>query len=417
MSVFTILFICAVAAMLATQLGLAWRHLQHVAAHRVRIPAPFQEKITAAAHLKAADYTIAKTRVHMIESVYAGIILLMWTVGGGFEALDRVWRALGLNPLATGSGFIISMIAIGAVLDLPFSLYRTFNIESRFGFNKMTPALYLTDLVKKILLGVVLGVPLLLAVLWLMDRMGQYWWLYVWLLWTGFSLALLWAYPAFIAPLFNRFRSLDNTTLLARIHALLARTGFKSRGVFVMDGSRRSAHGNAYFTGLGRNKRIVFFDTLLAHLDEHEIEAVLAHELGHFKRRHVIKRMLVSFALSLAGLALLGWLIQQPAFYQTFGVSTPSPYIALTLFLAVGPVLGFWLQPLFAWSSRRHEYEADDFAAEQADAGALVRALVKLYEDNASTLTPDPWHSAFYDSHPPALARITHLQHQARTAS
>lgn len=414
---FTIVFLVLLAGMTALQLWLATRQIRHVQRHRGAVPSAFAEKIPAAAHARAADYTVAKTRLNRIETIYAAALLLAWTLGGGLQALDELWRGFGWGPLATGTAFIFILLLVGALLDLPFALYRTFVLETRFGFNKTTPALFTADLVKKTALAIALGAPLVWVVLWLMTSMGTRWWLYVWLVWIGFSLLVVWAYPAFIAPLFNRFRALDRDALLQRIEALLTRTGFHSKGVFVMDGSRRSAHGNAYFTGLGRNKRIVFFDTLLGSLSDSEIEAVLAHELGHFKRRHVLQRMLTSFALSLAGLALLGHLSQQAWFYQGLGVAQPSTYTALVLFFMVVPVFTFFLQPVFAWISRRHEFEADAFAAEQADAHALTAALVKLYEENAATLTPDPLHSAFYDSHPPASVRIAHLQTLANPAT
>lgn len=407
---FTIVFIVLLGGMTALQLWLATRQIRHVQRHRGAVPSAFAEKISAAAHARAADYTAAKTRLNRIETVYATALLLAWTLGGGLQALDGFWRGFGWGPLATGTAFIFSLLFIGALLDLPFTLYRTFALEARFDFNKTTPTLFAADLLKKTALAITLGAPLVFVVLWLMASMGARWWFYVWLVWTAFSLLMLWAYPAFIAPLFNRFRALDREALLQRIQALLTRTGFHSKGVFVMDGSRRSAHGNAYFTGLGRNKRIVFFDTLLDSLNDREIEAVLAHELGHFKRRHVLQRMFTSFALSLAGLALLGHLSNQAWFYRGLGVEQPSTYMALALFFMVVPVFTFSLQPLYARISRRHEFEADAFAAEQADAQALTAALVKLYEENAATLTPDPLHSAFYDSHPPASVRIAHLQ-------
>lgn len=410
MPVFTIVFFGLLALMFAAQWWLAWRQMRHVAAHRAQVPPLFANKIDPNAHAKAADYTVARVRLGAIEAGLSALVLVAWTAGGGLDGLDRLWRGIGWNELATGAAFLLSLIVIGAVIELPLSIYRIFVIETRFGFNKMTPALFVSDLAKQFALALIIGVPLLFAVLWLMQSMGAHWWLWVWLLWVAFSVSMFWAFPALIAPLFNRFRPLERAELAARIQALLARTGFRSRGVFVMDGSRRSAHGNAYFTGLGRNKRIVFFDTLLDSLNETEVEAVLAHELGHFKRKHVLKRMLLSFALSLAGLAVLGWLHAQPAFYHSFGVSQPSTYTALALFLMVSPVFGFWLQPLFAWGSRRHEFEADAFAAQESDAQALMSALVKLYEENASTLTPDPLYSAFYNSHPPALRRIAHLQ-------
>ncbi|HLQ26439.1 MAG TPA: M48 family metallopeptidase [Acidiferrobacterales bacterium] len=410
MNSFTFLFVSLLALMLLVRVWLAQRHILHVVKHRAAVPEAFKEKIPLSAHTKAADYTVAKTSFGILETGVSGLLLVLWTLGGGLDFLDHLWRSLHLGPLATGTAFILSVFLIMGLLDLPFELYQTFVIEQRFGFNKTGAKTFITDLMKKLLLSALIGVPLLLAVLWLMQEMGARWWLYVWMLWTAFSLSLLWAYPALIAPLFNKFRPLAKETLVTRIQSLLERTGFKSRGVFVMDGSRRSAHGNAYFTGLGRNKRIVFFDTLLDSLNESEIEAVLAHELGHFKRRHVIKRMLLMFGMSFLGLALLGWLMQQAWFYTGLGVSQPSTYAALVLFLMVVPVFTFFLHPLMAWGSRRHEFEADAFAAEQSDAHALANALVKLYEENANTLTPDPLHSAFYDSHPPAARRIAQLQ-------
>lgn len=410
---FSAVFLVFAAAMLLVQLWLAQRQIRHVAAHRGMVPPAFRDRIPREAHEKAADYTLAKTRLGRLEAVVGVGVLLLLTLGGGLEWLDTLWRERGLDPLWTGVAFMLSVFVFTGIIDLPFELYQIFVIEERFGFNRITPKLYVSDLVKKLALALILGVPLLLAVLWLMQAMGDLWWLYVWLVWTGFTLVMVWAYPAFIAPLFNKFRPLDRASLAERLQALLQRTGFQSRGIFVIDGSRRSAHGNAYFAGLGRNKRIVFFDTLLDTLSESEIVAVLAHELGHFKLKHVVKRMLLIFTLSLAGLALLGYLMEQPWFYAGLGVSRPSTYAALTLFLLVGPVFTFLLQPLFARTSRRHEFEADRFAVDQADAQSLVNALVKLYEENASTLTPDPVHSAFYDSHPPAPVRISYLE--ART--
>lgn len=410
MNSFTLLFIALLGASLAVQLWLAQRHLRHVAGHRAQVPSAFADKIPLSAHQKAADYTLAKVRFGRLDGLIGAALLLLWTLGGGLALLDQVWAAAGFSPLVTGTAFMLSALLLMGVFELPASVYSTFVLEARFGFNKTTPATFIADLIKQTLLVVALGVPLAAAVLWLMQQAGAWWWLYVWLLWTGFGLLLMWAYPALIAPLFNKFRPLEAGPVQARIQALLERTGFTSRGIFVMDGSRRTAHGNAYFTGLGRNKRIVFFDNLLKTLVVDEIEAVLAHELGHYKRRHVVKRMLLGFAMSLAGLALLGWLIDQPWFYQGLGARHASTHMALMLFLLVAPVFTFFVQPLMAWGSRRHEYEADDFAAEQADAKAMVSALVKLYEENASTLTPDPWYSAFYDSHPPAALRIAHLQ-------
>ena len=412
MNIFTLLFLAVLVLSFLVQLWLARRHIRYVSAHRASVPEAFKQKIPLEAHHKAADYTIAKTRFGMVEGAIGVAVLLLWTLGGGLDMLDGLWRRREWGPLGTGTAFMLSVFFIMGLIDLPASLYRTFVLEERFGFNKTTLRLFVTDLIKNALLLLLIGTPLLLAVLWLMQAMGAYWWIWVWLLWTAFSLFMLWAYPVLIAPLFNKFKPLEQASVRERIQALLERTGFKSRGVFVMDGSRRSAHGNAYFTGFGKNKRIVFFDTLLDTLAETEIEAVLAHELGHFKRRHVIKRMALMFGMSLAGLALLGWLMDQPWFYAGLGVSRPSTYMALTLFMLVGPVFAFFLQPLIAWGSRRHEFEADEFAAQHADAEQLINALVKLYEENAATLTPDPLHSIFYDSHPPAPERIAHLQSQ-----
>jgi STE24 endopeptidase len=409
MNTFTILFLTLLGLALAVELWLANRHIRHVAAHRNSVPESFRGSISLAEHQKAADYTIAHTRFGRIEDVTGSVLLALWTVGGGLEWLDRWLRGLVWSELATGTVFLLLVFLLMGLLDLPLSAYRTFVIENRFGFNKTTPGLFAADLIKKTILLTALGAPLVLAALWLMQETGALWWVYVWLLWSGFTLLLVWAYPTLIAPLFNKFTPLKEDGVRTRLQRLLERSGFRARGIFVMDGSRRSSHGNAYFTGFGKTKRIVFFDTLLDHLGEREIEAVLAHELGHFKRHHVLKRMLLTFASSLVGLAVLGWLAQQDWFYAGLGVSTPSSYAALALFVLAAPVFTFFLQPLLAWSSRRYEYEADSFAAEQTDAAELVSALVKLYKENASTLTPDPLHSAFYDSHPPASLRIAHL--------
>jgi len=409
MNTFTIIFLSLLGLSLLTELWLARRHIRHVMAHRDTVPEAFRHTISPEDHRKAADYTVAHTRFGRVEDIYGAALLVLWTVGGGLEWLDHAWSGLGWGELVTGTGFMLSAFILMGLLELPTSIYQTFVIENRFGFNKITPGLFITDLVKKTVLLGILGAPLIVAALWLMQATGALWWFYVWLLWSGFMLFLVWAYPTLIAPIFNKFTPLKEDSVRQRIQSLLERTGFRSRGIFVMDGSRRSAHGNAYFTGFGKTKRVVFFDTLLKHLGEKEIEAVLAHELGHFKRRHVIKRMILTFSMSLIGLAILGWLVTQPWFYAGLGMTQPSTHAALTLFMLIGPVFTFFLQPLIAWGSRRYEYEADSFAAEQTDAGELVSALVKLYKENASTLTPDPLHSAFYDSHPPASLRIAHL--------
>ena len=409
MNTFTIIFLFLLGLSLLIEIWLANRHIRHVAANRAGVPKVFHRKIALEDHQKAADYTIVHARFGRIQDAYSTVLLLIWTLGGGLEWLDRMWRGLGLGELETGVGFIMSAFFMMGLVELPLSVYQTFVIENRFGFNKTTPGLFIADLLKKTALLTILGAPLAMAALWLMQETGALWWVYVWLLWSGFTLFLVWAYPALIAPIFNKFTPLKDDSVRERIQALLKRTGFRSRGIFVMDGSRRSAHGNAYFTGFGKTKRIVFFDTLLQHLGEKEIEAVLAHELGHFKRRHVMKRMVLTFSMSLIGLAILGWLVTQSWFYAGLGMTVPSTYAALMLFMLIGPVFTFFLQPVIAWGSRRHEYEADSFAAEQTDASELVSALVKLYKENASTLTPDPLHSAFYDSHPPAALRIAHL--------
>ncbi len=412
MNSFSYLFLFTLGTMLLIQLWLAWRHTRCVSTHAGAVPDAFKGQIPLEAHQKAAAYTSSKTRFGMVESSIGVILLLGWTLGGGLNVLDQFWRSYHWGPLYTGVTFMLGTFLIMGLLDLPSSIYQTFFLEAKFGFNKTTPRVFVIDLIKNTALMLLLGTPLLLAVLWLMLEMGARWWFYVWLLWTGFSLFLVWAYPVFIAPLFNKFKPLEDNTTRQRIQSLLQRTGFISRGIFVMDGSRRSAHGNAYFTGFGKSKRIVFFDTLLKTLNDNEIEAVLAHELGHFKRRHVIKRMTIMFAMSLLGLALLGWLMTQPWFYVGLGLSQGSTYGALMLFMMVGPVFSFFLHPLMAWGSRKHEFEADEYAASQTNAQELINALVKMYKENAATLTPDPLYSVFYDSHPPAPVRIAHLQAQ-----
>ncbi len=409
MNTFSWIFVIALAASLGVKLWLAQRQIRAVSLNRNRVPDAFTDKIPLDDHQKAADYTLANTRLGRLELLWGNLLLLGWTLGGGLQWLSDLWQGFGWAPVTTGVALMISAFIIMAVLDLPFSLYHTFVLEERFGFNKTTLGTWLGDMLKQTLLMLVLGVPLAWAALWLMQESGSLWWLWLWLLWTGFSLLMLWAYPAVIAPLFNKFTLLEDDKLQQRIQSLLDRCGFKSKGIYVMDGSRRSGHGNAYFTGMGQNKRIVFFDTLLETLEADEIEAVLAHELGHFKRKHVQKRIVTMMLMSLAGLALLGWLSQQPWFYQGLGVQTPSNALALLLFMMVSPVFTIFLQPLSSWFSRKHEFEADDYAAQQASASDLVHALVKMYKENASTLTPDPLYSAFYDSHPPAPVRVAHL--------
>ena len=408
---FTAAFLCALALATATRLWLAQRQIAHVMRNRGTVPGSFSETITLPAHQKAADYSIAKSRLGIADILLGAAVLLGLTLGGGLQWIARAWAGL-LDPAGYwhGVALVMSVIVLLSVLDLPLTLYRTFVVEAKFGFNRMTLALFLADLAKQALLGFALGAPLLLVVLWLMARMGELWWLYVWLAWMGFNLLVLMIYPTFIAPIFNKFTPLSDPSLAARIETLLSRCGFKSQGLFVMDGSKRSSHGNAYFSGFGAAKRIVLFDTLLTRLAPSEIEAVLAHELGHFKRHHVWKRVAVLFAMSLAMLWVLGRLIGEEWFYRGLNVQMQGTAVALLLFFLVVPVFTFFLQPLTSLYSRRHEFEADAYAALHASPGELVRALVKLYQDNAATLTPDPLHSAFYDSHPPAATRIARLQ-------
>jgi len=407
----TWLFLAALGAASATRLWLAQRQIRYVQAHRDAVPRMFAEAIPLAAHRKAADYTVAKARLAMLDILVGAAALLALTLGGGIDWLTLQWARLAEpQGLWHGTALIASAVALLSAVELPLALYRTFVIEARFGFNRITPRLFLADLAKQAVLAAALGIPLVLLVLWLMQAMGEAWWLYVWIAWMGFNLLVLLIFPTFIAPLFNRFTPLADPSLAKRIEALLERCGFRSSGLYVMDGSKRSSHGNAYFTGFGAAKRIVLFDTLLARLAPPEVEAVLAHELGHYKRHHVWKRVALLFAVSLGLLWGLGQLIDERWFYEGLGVSTPSTAAALLLFMLVVPVFTFFLQPLSSLYSRRHEFEADAYAAAHASAAELGRALVKLYQDNAATLTPDPVHSAFYDSHPPAAIRIARLK-------
>jgi STE24 endopeptidase len=411
MHAFTLVFLVALALATLTRLWLSLRHIAHVTAKRDAVPAEFSERIPLAAHRKAADYTAAKTRLGILENLVSVTLLLAFTLGGGLQLLSELaGRLFETGGYAHGIALIVSVVLISSAADLPFGLYRTFAIEARFGFNRTRLGLFIADLGKVAALGTLFGIPLVLLVLWLMEKMGPLWWLYVWAAWMTFNLLAATIYPTLIAPLFNRFSPLQDADLRGRIESLLAKCGFRARGLFVMDGSRRSSHGNAYFTGFGTSKRIVLFDTLLSRLDPPEIEAVLAHELGHFSRHHVWKRMALLFGASLALLWVLGWLIGQDWFYAALGVRSRDTAMALVLFLLVAPAFTFPLQPLASLYSRRHEFEADAYAAHHADPRDLVRALVKLYQDNAATLTPDPLHSAFFDSHPPAVTRIARLQ-------
>jgi STE24 endopeptidase len=409
----SVAFVVFLLLMVGLKYWLAWRQVRHVALHADAVPRQFADRVSLEAHRKAASYTIAKTRLALVETAISAAILIGLTLLGGLQWIAETLRGLVGEGLAFQLVFVISVVILLGVIDLPFSWVRQFRIEARYGFNRMTPRLWLADLAKSFVLAAVLGVPLLAAVVALMRGAGDLWWVYAWLLWVSFNALVLVIYPTVIAPLFNRFEPLKDSALAQRIGALLSRTGFSSKGVFVMDGSRRSAHGNAYFTGLGRAKRIVFFDTLVDRLQPAEIEAVLAHELGHFKLRHITKRMVFSFVASLVFLGLLGWLVDRPWFYTGLGVNPSldggNEGVALVLFMLVLPVFTFVFAPIASYLSRRHEFEADAFAAHHASAGDLVNALVKLYEDNAATLTPDPIHSAFYDSHPPASLRFARL--------
>lgn len=409
-STLTTVFVALLILTTATRIWLGRRHVSYIQSHRGQVPAAFNQSISLDEHQKAADYSSTKTQLVIIEALAQAILLALLTIGGGLQWLDTSWR--GVMPdqeMLRGALVILSALVIGGLVDLPFEYYKSFVVDERFGFNKMTHTMFFTDLIKHTILGLAMGAPILFAALWLMQGAGDYWWLYLWAVWSVFNLLMLAIYPTFIAPIFNKFSPLANESLKARIEALLTKCGFKSQGLFVMDGSIRSSHGNAYFTGFGSSKRVVFFDTLLDRLNTDEIEAVLAHELGHFKHRHVIKRIALMFLVSFVGLALLGWLKQQAWFYSGLGVTEASSYMALLLFLLVSPVLLFLLRPLMASYSRKNEFEADEYAAKNADARHLIEALVKLYRDNASTLTPDPLHSAFYDSHPPASIRISRL--------
>jgi STE24 endopeptidase len=406
----TPLFVLAVLAGLGIELWLGQRQAAYVERHRESVPGPFDGSVSPSEHGKAADYTIARLHHGRVASLVDAALTLLLTLGGGVAAVDALWRHSRLSEPWLGVAVIGSIAVLSQLVHLPLAVWRTFGLEARFGFNRTTPGLFLADLGRKLALAVLIGAPLLVGVLLLMQRAGRWWWLWAWGLWLAVSLLMAWAWPAFIAPLFNRFLPLEDLSLRERIEALLDRCGFTSRGVFVVDSSRRSTHGNAYFTGIGRHKRIVFFDTLLERLAHPEVEAVLAHELGHFRLRHVRQRLLLSVALAFAGLAVLGWLAGEAGFYRALGVPLPSTHAALLLFALALPAFTFFVTPLASLWSRRHEFEADDFASRHASAAELASALVKLHRDNASTLTPDPLYAGFYYSHPPPLERITRLR-------
>jgi len=407
----TWIFLAALAAATATRLWLALRQIRHVSAHRAAVPQTFAEAIPLASHQKAADYTVAKARLGLVRLFIGTLLVLGLTLGGGIQLLSDAWGPLvAPGSLAHGTALLVSVFAVQFVVGLPVAIYRIFVVEQEFGFNRMTFALFLSDLAKQLAVSAVLGVPLAMAILWLMQKMGALWWVYAWLVLVAFLVVFMMIYPALILPLFNKFTPVTEGELSARVAALLARCGFKYRGLFVMDGSKRSSHGNAFFAGFGAGKRIVLFDTLIQRLSISEVEAVLAHELGHYKLHHIAKGIALSAAFSLAGFWILGQVYDQPWFFSGLGVATPSMAAALALFLLAIPEFTFFLDPLMSRYSRKREFEADSYAVRFAQPSDLEQALVKLYKDNASTLTPDPVHSAFYDSHPPAAARIARLR-------
>lgn len=413
-SLFATLFVSLLLLTVLARGFLMLRQIKHVAAARDRVPAPFADSISLASHQKAADYTRARMRLGLIDVLVSALFVLVMTLGGGLAA---VFNLLGSwfepNGIAHGVALLAALGVLGGLVDLPFSVYRTFVIERGFGFNRMTVGLFISDLLRSSIVTAVIGLPVLVIVLWLMGAMGDQWWLWVWLVWLAFNLLASLVWPTFIAPLFNKFTPLADEALKSRVEQLLKRCGFRAKGLFVMDGSRRSAHGNAYFTGFGAAKRIVFFDTLLEKLRPEEVEAVLAHELGHFHHQHIWKRLAVIAALSLAMLWLLGWLMNQPWFFAGLGMDSSGTAVALALFSLSLPIFAFPIGPLMSQWSRAHEFEADRYAATQTRAEDLVSALVKLYRDNASTLTPDPLYSAVFDSHPPATVRVSRLRAQA----
>ena len=411
---FTIVFLIAFATSFGLRYWLSQRQIRYVAKHRAQVPAEFAQKVSLAEHQKAADYTIAKLRLGILENSVSAIVLIGFTLLGGLQILNLTLIGSLGQGIIQQIALLVSIVLISSVIDLPFSWYKQFHLEERFDFNRMSKKLFFIDLIKGALLGGVIGIPLLWIILSLMAQAGSLWWLWAWAVLTVFSLLMQWIFPSVIAPLFNKFEALEDGALKMQIEALLQRCDFASQGLFVMDGSKRSAHGNAFFAGMGKAKRIVFFDTLIEKLNPNEVEAVLAHELGHFKCNHIRKRLLFSFALSFGVFALLGWISTQVWFYEDLGVMPSldgyNGGLALALFMLVSPVFTFFFTPLGSLASRKHEYEADNFAASKSSASDLIAALVKLYQDNASTLTPDPIYTAFYSSHPPAPLRIANLQ-------
>ncbi len=410
MNTFTIIFLIALIISSSIQFWLAKRHADYVAAHRSAVPDAFKDKVPLAAHQKAADYTLEKVKLGNIDGILGILVLLLLTLGGGINASFDYWTTFFSSPLMAGVAATASIFLLLTVIEIPTSIYQTFVIEEKFGFNKSTVNQFIKDQFMHLGLGAAIGLPLLALILWIMDNVGPFWWLWAWAIIMSFSLLMSWLYPTVIAPLFNKFTPMEDGSLKDRIQGLLTRCGFNSQGIFIMDGSKRSGHGNAYFTGLGNNKRIVFFDNLVNSLEDEELEAVLAHELGHFKCKHVIKMLIATAIMSLISLAILGWLINESWFYTGLGVEQPSHAAALLLFLMVSSSFTFFMQPISAYFQRQFEFEADDFAANNAKASKMISGLVKLYEENANTLTPDPLYSAFHYSHPPAAIRIAHLE-------
>lgn len=416
MNSFTLIFLLALIVCYTVQFWLAKRQSDHVASHRSAVPDAFKDRVSLEAHQKAADYTIEKGKLGTIDSIIGIIVLLALTLGGGINAAFVFWAGQIATPMLAGITALATIFLVMTLIDIPTSLYQTFVIEEKYGFNKSTVKQFVKDMLMQLGLSAAIGFPILALILWVMDSVGSTWWLWAWAIIMSFSLLMSWLFPTVIAPLFNKFTPMQEGSLKDRIQGLLARCGFNSQGIFIMDGSKRSGHGNAYFTGLGNNKRIVFFDTLVNSLDEEELEAVLAHELGHFKRKHVIKMLVATSVMSLISLAILGWLINEQWFYNGLGVQQPSHAAALLLFMLVSPVFTFFMQPISAYFQRKFEFEADDFAASNAKATKMISGLVKLYEENASTLTPDPLYSAFHYSHPPAAIRIAHLETKMQSA-